>query len=575
MKLIDAVSIARLPAEANGLARRFFLVCGFEPLHLTTFLRAHLRLRATGRGVDVLAGVFGDLPGNLRRAREAGAEAAVAVIEWTDLDVRLGVRQAGAWTPKAQEDILGTVDTAIGVVRTELEALSLACPVALALPTLPLPPLASTPMGQLSAFEAELARRAAGLASWAASRDRLRVVNPEQLGEISPLIGRRDLNTELFSGFPYSHTHADALAASLASLLIPAAPKKGLITDLDDTLWRGILGEVGPGGVRWDLAHRSQVHAIYQRVLTTLASRGILVGVASKNDPELVAEALQRADLGLDAGQLFPICAHWRPKSISVSEILHKWNIAADSVVFVDDSPLELAEVRSVHPDIECVLFPREPQRLTQLLGRLRDWFGKPLLQQEDVIRSQSLRSAEIWQDVTSGDATAYERFLASAEQRTTIDIGGNDARGRAFELVNKTNQFNLNGRRYTVAEWEAYLSLPGSFLATVAYTDKFGPLGGISSALGRVSEAEVRLDAWVLSCRAFGRRIEHQFLSSLFAGFVAKAIVFDYVETPRNGPIREFLNLFHEPSPNLRISRDVFVRACPALHHAVEVNVR
>ena len=72
----------------------------------------------------------------------------------------------------------------------------------------------------------------------------------------------------------------------------------------------------------------------------------------------------------------------------SVGRILRAWNVSADSVVFVDDSPLELAEVQAVHPGIETVLFPREHEQAAyELLGRLRDVFGKSAVREEDRLR--------------------------------------------------------------------------------------------------------------------------------------------------------------------------------------------
>jgi FkbH-like protein len=572
MKLIEAIEINNAAAAA-ARTRRYFLVCGFEALHLRSFLNAHLQIRFPQDKIDVAAGVFGDLAGNVSRARAADAAGTAVIVEWPDLDPRLGFRQLAAWTPEMQADILRTVEMNTARLRSELDELEKTCPVALCLPSLPLPPLASTPGTQAAAFELELACHSAMLGKWAAANRRIRVVNADRMDEVSPRATRRDVNSEMFNGFPYSHAHADALASAFAALLQPAAPKKGIITDLDDTFWRGILGEVGVTGVSWDLTHRSQVHGIYQKFLASLASRGVLVGVASKNDAALVEEAFRREDLGMPADRIYPFCVHWRPKSESAAQILRAWNISADSAIFVDDSAMELAEVKAAHPGIECVLFPKQAGKLPAFLANLRDWFGKSAILQEDAIRSESLRSAAAWREAETSPSASFESFLSQAEQRVTISVAKPDATGRAFELVNKTNQFNLNGRRYTEAEWDAYLRRPETFLATIAYTDKFGPLGVISAALGRVEGPALYLDTWVLSCRAFARRIEHQFLNALFDLFHAGEIAIDHIETPRNGPAREFLALFHEPSSNFRITKPEFDRACPALYHSVETN--
>ena len=171
---------------------------------------------------------------------------------------------------------------------------------------------------------------------------------------------RLDLKSDLAAGLPYSLAHADALAAALAQLLARETPKKGLITDLDDTLWNGIVGEVGPQGVNWDLASHQQIHGLYQKLLASFSEEGVLVAIASKNDPRVVEEALDREDMILKRRHVFPSEVHWKAKSGSVERILRTWNVGADSVVFVDDSPMELAEVAAAHPGIECILFPKK-----------------------------------------------------------------------------------------------------------------------------------------------------------------------------------------------------------------------
>src|SRR5947208_190615 len=118
MKLIEAIEINN--AASGGPARRYFLACGFEPLHLRSFINAHLQLGFKQDKVEIAVGVFGDLPGNLSRARGADAEGAAVIIEWPDLDPRLGFRQLAAWTPENQSDILRTIEMNTDRLQSEL-----------------------------------------------------------------------------------------------------------------------------------------------------------------------------------------------------------------------------------------------------------------------------------------------------------------------------------------------------------------------------------------------------------------------------------------------------------------------
>ena len=141
------------------------------------------------------------------------------------------------------------------------------------------------------------------------------------------------------------------------------------------------------------------MHGAYQRMLAALSSAGVLIAAATKNDPELVEEAFRKRQLILSRDAIFPLEANWRPKSESVGRILKAWNIGADAVAFVDDSPMELAEVAAAHPGIKCLQFPAtDPAKINHLLLTLRDLFGKNVLLEEDHIRVTSLRHRQIEQ---------------------------------------------------------------------------------------------------------------------------------------------------------------------------------
>jgi FkbH-like protein len=572
MKLVEALNALRR-APVDGEPFRVALACGFTPLHLQTFLAAHLLEREPGRRVSVEVGLFGDAVGNLERLDPSGLEAAVAAIEWSDLDPRLDLRQRGGWRPRDLPDILATATARAGRIEAALARLAGSIPVVLSLPTLPLPPVSYLPGHQAGEFDLELRAAALRMAARAAGTARARVVSPQRLDRASPPDARLDVASALAAGFPYKVPHADALAALIAALVLPVAPKKGLITDLDDTLWKGIVGEVGPAGVAWDLDRKAQKHGLYQQMLVALAEAGVLVAVASKNDPAVVAEALEHDELGPLARAAFPLEVSWGPKSQAVGRILRAWNVGADSVVFVDDSPMELAEVRAAHPEVECLLFPSgDDTAAYAFLEGLRDLFGKPRVSADDAIRLESLRrAAEIPRGDGPGDVP--EDFLGSADAELTIDAAKSPPDPRALELINKTNQFNLNGRRITEAAWAALLDDPRSALMLVGYRDKFGPLGSIAALAGRLDGETFHLDAWVMSCRAFSRRIEHACLALLFERLGPAEVALDFAPTPKNGPLREFLAALRgsEPDGPFRLARADFFERCPTLHHRIK----
>lgn len=543
------------------------------PLHLESFLTAHLRILLPQQKVQMSTGLFGDLAGNIERLKPADYQALVVVMEWSDIDPRLGLRNLGGWRVSDVPDILKSAERTLARIDQAIRTAATTLPTYLSLPTLPFPPLFITSNLQTSAYELQLRQSVASFASSLALHPHVRILNAQHLDECSPLANRLDLQSELSSGFPYQLSHASALAAQLAVLVNTATAKKGLITDLDDTLWAGILGETGVDGISWHLDQQSHAHGLYQQFLASLASTGVLLAVASKNDPALVEQAFEREDLLVDKNSLYPIDAHWGPKSESVRRILSTWNISPDAVVFVDDSAMELAEVKAAFPEVECLLFPKsDPQALWALLRRLRDCFGKGSVSEEDALRLDSIRAASALRASSNGQSTSLDGFLQDAQANIVIAIEKNAGDRRAFELINKTNQFNLNGKRLTEAAWASYLDRSDTFLMTIHYADKYGALGKIAVLLGRIEASRATIDYWVMSCRAFSRRIEHHSLSWLFENFQLQEICFDYRPTDRNKPTQDFFaSIIPAPAAKeMRITKTQFFEKCPPLfHHA------
>lgn len=573
MRLGEALQI--IGQAAGEQTTRVHLLCGFMPLHLGTFIKARLALRFPGRGIDLRSGLFADLEGNVARCLESGGDGAIAVVEWSDLDQRLGFRAASGWNDETLADIIVQIEEKCQRLAARLSDLGRTIPVVVFSPTLNLPPIVHTPPLQTSAFELRLDALVLEFLRSLSGTSAIKLASQSSLAMSSPRGARHDVKMELQAGFPYTLSHADAVADLAVNCLFPGAPKKGIITDLDQTLWNGILGEAGVGGVSWSLEDKSQAHSLYQQVLASLASSGVLVGIASKNDAELVQAALHRPDILLQPAQVFPVEASWGLKSDAVGRILEAWNVAADSVVFVDDSPMELAEVAEKHPGIECLQFPSDnPAGILALLSQLRAHFGKNGVNEEDRLRLQSLRaSAALKLENPPQTSDDFLSRLAATVTFEASEHGREDQ--RAFELVNKTNQFNLNGVRYTEAEWKSRARRSGAFLATVSYEDRFGPLGRIAVLGGQREGDSCCLDIWVMSCRAFSRNIEFQAIRKLFQKMRVPVIRFRFKPTDRNEPLQAFLAHFFPRArlgeEDLHLHAADFDRLCPPLFHEVK----
>lgn len=574
MKLIEALTVLRRPAIPEAVPFRLHLACGFTPLDLKTFLTAHLRIALDGRPVEVTTGLYGDLAAGLERGVPQDSSAIAVVLEWADLDARLGLRALGGWRVSALDDIVRVVGRTLKRLVASLTRIAAGTPVAVCLPTLPLPPVSYVHRAQADLWQTSLRFAIEQFALEVVALPGCRLVSRERLDTVSPTSERLDLRTDLAAGFPYQGPHASAVAGLLASLIVPRVPKKGLITDLDDTLWLGIVGESGVEGIGWTLEKHAQLHGLYQQLLQSLADTGVLLAVASKNEPGIVEEAFGHPDLQLSREALWPMEIGWGLKSEAVGRILQSWNIGPEAVVFIDDSAMEIGEVQAAFPAMECRLFPKnDPGAAWKLFGELRDTFARATVTEEDRLRLESLRRGATRGNETLGQGSAAAEFLEEAQAVISIASTTAPGDGRPLDLINKTNQFNLNGRRLQEAEWRLLLEDPQALLMVVGYRDRFGPLGRISVLAGRREGNRGHVSVWILSCRAFSRQIEHACLAYLYETSGVDELRFTYKPTERNGPIREFLAALtgEVPDGEVVLTRDRFRQRCPKLFQRVE----
>jgi FkbH-like protein len=367
-------------------------------------------------------------------------------------------------------------------------------------------------------------------------------------------------------------SYASALSRGFALLISPPPIFKGLITDLDDTLWRGIVGDDGVDGVSWALDGGTHNHALYQQLLESLSASGVLLAVASKNDAAIAAQGLARSDLLVPGAAFFPVETGWSAKSRMVRRILQSWNIGEDAVVFVDDNPMELAEIQAEFPSMRCLQFPtRDYEGSYRLLREIRDLFGKFEITDEDRLRSQSIARSSA---IEEAGETDVESFLQQLDATVDLRFGGDASDPRPLQLLNKTNQFNMNGLRVGDSNWLKLLEDSGAVVLVASYTDKFGPLGKVSVAAGEIDGTMLRLRHWVLSCRAFARRIEFRMLDVLFRTLGVDSIQLDYAVTERNKAFAHFLTAFASPAPEglVVITRQKFDAVCPKLYERFNV---
>jgi FkbH-like protein len=357
----------------------------------------------------------------------------------------------------------------------------------------------------------------------------------------------RDTRMFLASRLPIAaasfSTYSRGLIRSLSALY--RAPRKVLCTDLDNTLWGGVLGEEGNDGIATGSAFPGNCYLEYQRYLKQLSSRGILLAIVSKNNDADVREAFQirAADLALSLDNFVATKISWNEKADSLRELAKELSLGLDSFVFVDDNPVECEAIRQQLPEVAVVGAPvDEPWKLVELLSS-QSFFDAAVVTEDDVNRlseykAQSQR-AELADSVGSRD-----EFLASLGIVCTFLSALDAPLARSVQLLAKTNQFNLTTRRHSAAEVEEFASTPGGQAVAIRVRDRFGDAGVVGLALARTEGDSCLIDSLLLSCRVIGRGIETALLAHLADNAVragAKHLIGEFIATKKNAPCADF----------------------------------
>jgi FkbH-like protein len=338
-------------------------------------------------------------------------------------------------------------------------------------------------------------------------------------------------------------TYANGLVRSLSALF--RAPRKVLCTDLDNTLWGGVLGEEGPEGIATGSTFPGNCYFEYQKYLKQLSSRGILLAIVSKNNDADVREAFQirSADLGLSLDNFVTTKISWNEKAASIRELAEELSLGLDSFVFVDDNPVECEAIRQQLPEVAVITAPvEEPWKLVSLLSA-QPFFDAAVVTDDDVNRLNEYKAqaqrAELENNV--GDRN---EFLASLDIVCTFLSALDAPLARSVQLLAKTNQFNLTTRRHSAAEVEEYASTPGGQAIAIRVRDRFGDAGVVGLALARTKGDSCTIDSLLLSCRVIGRGIETALLAHIAEGAIragANRLVGEFIATKKNAPGADF----------------------------------
>ncbi len=301
-----------------------------------------------------------------------------------------------------------------------------------------------------------------------------------------------------------------ALAQSVAAIVksIYGKSKKCLVLDLDNTLWGGVIGDDGVQNLILGRDHAmGEAFLDFQQYVKELRRRGIILAVCSKNDVENAKEGFSHPDSILNLDDFSAFKANWNPKPDNIREIATELNIGLDSMVFVDDNPVERALIADQLPEVAVPDVGSDVSRFAEILESER-FFEVHRVVQDDLNRS-AYYSSNAQRNLYQAAFRDYGEFLASLEMTAEIAPFSSLYLERITQLINKTNQFNLTTKRYTSAEVEVMAQDPKFVTLYGRLSDRFGDNGLVSVLVGRIVGTSLEMDLWLMSCRVLNREME------------------------------------------------------------------
>jgi len=368
------------------------------------------------------------------------------------------------------------------------------------------------------------------------------------------LVTTSDLNTlypvskydDPFSGkighIPYTAAFFTSLATMIARRIFALrnAPYKIVVLDCDQTLWKGVCGEDGPEGVQINAPHRA-----LQEFMIAQNDAGMLLCLCSKNNEEDVVQVFDRhPEMPLKRDHIVSWRVNWKSKSENIKSLADELQLGLGSFIFVDDNPIECAQVQAECPEVLTLKLPQEQNNIPRFLNHV--WaFDHLEVTTEDKKRTQFYRQ-DVERNRFQEESLTFSDFLEGLELTVHISKMSDSQISRAAQLTQRTNQFNFTTIRRSEAEIQNLCRSEELECLVVEVSDRFGDYGLVGVMMFHAGAEALEVDTFLLSCRALGRGVEHMMIRKL--GQIANErgnshVDVRYIRTGRNQPSLDFLN--------------------------------
>ncbi len=325
--------------------------------------------------------------------------------------------------------------------------------------------------------------------------------------------------------------------------------KKALIFDCDNTLWKGVLGEDGLGGIKMsEKTPSGAVFAEVQDLALALAGQGVILGICSKNNPEDVEEVIaNHPDMKIRDEHVAVKKVNWNDKVSNLKEIAEELNIGLDSMVFVEDSDFEANYVRRLLPEVTVLKVPDVLHLYPAMLRDNMNLFYRLSISGEDAEKTKMYKD-EARRNLQKENFGDMGNYLKSLGLKLKIYIDEKAHLSRMAQLTQKTNQFNLTTRRYTESDMERFVTGEGHSVFAFGLEDKFGDYGMTGLCITRLDKPKkyAVIDTLLMSCRVIGRDIEFPFVDFVIKyldSMGIETLKAKYVKTLKNSQVSDFFD--------------------------------
>ncbi len=348
----------------------------------------------------------------------------------------------------------------------------------------------------------------------------------------------------LMGRFPFGPKFTPAYQQLLTGALMAlnGQTARALVLDLDNTMWGGVVGDDGTFGLDLGTDYPGNQFVAFQNFVKSIAARGIILTVCSKNTEEVALAAFRdNPNMVISEDDLITHRINWMPKSQNIHEISQEIDLGLGSLMFIDDNPMERGEVRQNCPGVIVPEMPHDVAEWPRFLAAHPALCADRLVDQDrDRAKKYKIRAQIQQAEKSSADRHSFLRNLGMGIEMANVTDA---TKPRALQLFAKTNQFNTTTKRYSETDADTILA-DGGDLMTVRITDKFGSDEVIAVVVITYREDQSAwIDNWVMSCRVLGRGVETAILAEICKRAQARGcttVTGQVIETERNHPCRD-----------------------------------